>query len=90
MINAETGQVAIRQFSMSGNATYRALERNRDEFEPLVRSPSGSPTAEIYTHVVPASQRAAIEKLEKAIWPQLDPNGPKLEGVVVRGTSLIQ
>ena len=49
-----------------------------------------STTAEIYTHVVPASQRAAIEKLEKAIWPQLDPNGPKLERVAVRGTSLIQ
>jgi len=49
-----------------------------------------SMTAEIYTHLVPASQRAAIEKLEKAIWPQLDPNGPKLGRVVVRGTSLIQ
>lgn len=49
-----------------------------------------STTVEIYTHLVPASQRAAIENLEKAIWPQLDPNGPKLGRVVLRGTSLIQ
>jgi len=33
-----------------------------------------STTAEIYTHVVPPSQRAAIEKLERAIWPQMDPS----------------
>jgi len=43
-----------------------------------------STTAEIYAHVVPASQRAAIENFERAIWPQLDPNGPKLGRVVVR------
>lgn len=36
-----------------------------------------STTAEIYTHAVPASQRAAVEKLERAVWPKLDPNGPK-------------
>jgi len=34
-----------------------------------------STTAEIYTHAVPASQRAAVEKLERAIWEtKLDPN----------------
>ena len=49
-----------------------------------------STTAEIYTHVVPASQRAAVEKLENAIWTQVDPNGPKLEKVVAEGSSLIQ
>ncbi|HKV28933.1 MAG TPA: site-specific integrase [Candidatus Acidoferrales bacterium] len=49
-----------------------------------------STTAEIYTHVVPASQRAAVEKLENAIWTQVDPNGPKLEEIVVEGSSLIQ
>jgi integrase len=39
-----------------------------------------STTAEIYTHAVPASQRAAVEKLERAVWTiKLDPNGPKLE-----------
>jgi CheY-like chemotaxis protein len=50
-----------------------------------------STTAEIYTHVVPASQRAAVEKLEKAVWAtQLDPNGPKLEGQQSLGSRLIQ
>lgn len=49
-----------------------------------------STTAEIYTHVVPASQRTAIEKLEKVIWPQLDPNGPKLEEQRRLGSKLTQ
>jgi integrase len=49
-----------------------------------------STTAEIYTHVVPATQRAAVVKLEKAIWPQLDPNGPKLEEQQKLGSKLIQ
>ncbi len=49
-----------------------------------------STTAEIYTHVVPASQRAAVEKLERAIWPQLDPNGPKSAVQQKLGSSLIQ
>jgi hypothetical protein len=49
-----------------------------------------STTAEIYTHVVPASQRAAVEKLEKSIWPQLDPNGPKLEEPQKLGRTLIR
>ncbi len=49
-----------------------------------------STTAEIYTHIVPASQRAAVEKLERAIWPQLDPNGPKLAVQQKLGSELIQ
>jgi len=49
-----------------------------------------STTAEIYTHVVPASQRAAVEKLERAIRPNLDPNGPKLAVEQKLGSSLIQ
>jgi integrase len=47
-----------------------------------------STTAEIYTQVVPASQRAAIKKLGRAIGPRLDPNGSKLGRV--QGNSLIQ
>jgi len=50
-----------------------------------------STTAEIYTHVVPASQRAAVNKLEKTIWKtKLDPIGPKLERQQKLGSSLIQ
>jgi len=50
-----------------------------------------STTAEIYTHAVPASQRAAVEKLERIIWAtKLDPNGPKSEGHETLGSSLIQ
>jgi len=48
-----------------------------------------STTAEIYTHVVPASQRAAVERLEEAIWPKLDPNGPKLDEEQKLRSSLI-
>jgi integrase len=49
-----------------------------------------STTAEIYTHAVPASQRAAVVKLEQAIWTQVDLNGPKFERAVVEESSLIQ
>jgi integrase len=50
-----------------------------------------STTAEIYTHAVPASQRAAVEKLERTIWAmKLDPNGPKSEGQEPVGSELIQ
>ena len=50
-----------------------------------------STTAEIYTHVVPTSQRAAVEKLERAVWTtKLDPNGPKSEGQQSLGSTLIQ
>jgi integrase len=50
-----------------------------------------STTAEIYTHAVPASQRAAVEKLERAIWTtKLDPNGPKSVGQQSFGSTLIQ
>jgi integrase len=50
-----------------------------------------STTAEIYTHAVPASQRAAVEKLERAIWTtKLDPNGPKSVGQQSLGSTLIQ
>jgi integrase len=50
-----------------------------------------STTAEIYTHAVPASQRAAVEKLERTIWTtKLDRNGPKSEGQQSLGSTLIQ
>lgn len=49
-----------------------------------------STTAEIYTHAVPASQRAAVEKLERTIWTtKLDPNGPKSEVQQSFGSALI-
>ena len=49
-----------------------------------------STTAEIYAQAVPASQRAAVERLEKAVGFLVDPNGPKIERVVHLGSSLIQ
>jgi integrase len=50
-----------------------------------------STTAEIYAHAVPASQRAAVEKLERTIWAtKLDPIGPKSEGPESLGSTLIQ
>lgn len=50
-----------------------------------------STTAEIYAHAVPPSQRAAVEKLEKAIWgTHLDPIGPKLRVQEKLGSTLIQ
>jgi len=36
-----------------------------------------STTAEIYAQAVPASQRAAVERLEKAVGLLVDPSGPK-------------
>jgi integrase len=49
-----------------------------------------STTAEIYTHAVPASQRAAVAKLENSIWTQVDPNSTARRRVVVQGATLIQ
>ena len=49
-----------------------------------------STTAEIYAQAVPASQRAAVERLEKAVGFLVDPNGPKIERVIHPGSSLIQ
>ena len=49
-----------------------------------------STTAEIYAQAVPASQRAAVERLEKAVGLLVDPSGPKIERVVQPGSSLIQ
>jgi integrase len=49
-----------------------------------------STTAELYAQAVPASQRAAVERLEKAVGFLVDPNGPKIEKVIQLGSSLIQ
>jgi len=49
-----------------------------------------STTADIYAHVVPASQRAAVERLEQAVGFLVDPSGPKTEGIVAPGSLLIQ
>ena len=49
-----------------------------------------STTADIYAQVVPASQRAAVERLEQAVGFLVDSSGPKTEGIVVSGSSLIQ
>jgi integrase len=49
-----------------------------------------STTAEIYAQAVPASQRAAIERLEKTLGLLMDPSGPKIEGVIQPGSLLIQ
>jgi integrase len=49
-----------------------------------------STTAEIYAQVVPASQRAAVERLEQAVGFLVDPSGPKTEDIVVPGSLSIQ
>jgi integrase len=49
-----------------------------------------STTAELYAQAVPASQRAAVERLEQAVGFLVDPSGPKLEKVIHYGSSLIQ
>ncbi len=49
-----------------------------------------STTAEIYVQAVPASQRAAIERLERTVGLLVDPSGPKIEGTVQPGSLLIQ
>ena len=37
-----------------------------------------STTLNIYTHVVDASHRQAVEAVEARLFTELDPNGPKL------------
>jgi integrase len=49
-----------------------------------------STTAEIYVQAVPASQRAAIERLERTVGLLVDPSGPKIEKAVRLGSLLIQ
>lgn len=49
-----------------------------------------STTAELYAQAVPASQRAAIERLEKTVGLLVDPSGPKSGRVIQPGSLLIQ
>jgi len=49
-----------------------------------------STTADIYAKVVPASQRAAVERLERFVERSVDPNGPKSGGLVETAKNLIQ
>ncbi len=49
-----------------------------------------STTAELYAQAVPASQRAAVERLEKTVGLLVDPNGPKTGRVIHQGSCLIQ
>ena len=45
-----------------------------------------STTLNIYTHVVDASHRRAVEDLEQRLFGDLDPNGPKLPGSLETAT----
>lgn len=49
-----------------------------------------STTADIYAQVVPASQRAAVERLEQLVEGAVDPIGPKTGRLVRSSTNLIQ
>jgi len=49
-----------------------------------------STTAELYAQAVPASQRAAIERLERTVGFLVDPSGPKTKRVIQPGSLLIQ
>ena len=40
-----------------------------------------STTLNIYTHVVDAAHRKAVEAVEERLFIELDPNGPKSENV---------
>jgi integrase len=48
-----------------------------------------STTADVYAQVVPASQRAAVERLEQLVGPLMDPTGPKIRRIVQPGNFLI-
>jgi integrase len=67
----------------------------RDMGEPLKTAQAQlgnanlSTTADIYAQVVPASQRAAVKRLEQAVGFLVDPSGSK-EDILVPGNSLIQ
>ena len=45
-----------------------------------------STTLNIYTHVVDASHRSAVELVEERLLTELDPNGPKIAIVPKTGT----
>jgi integrase len=49
-----------------------------------------STTANVYAQVIPASQRAAIERLETAVGFVVDPSGPTIENLIQPGNALIQ
>jgi integrase len=46
-----------------------------------------STTLNIYTHVVDALHRAAVEAVERRLFGDLDPNGPKLAIVIAASSS---
>jgi hypothetical protein len=49
-----------------------------------------STTAEIYAHVIPSSQRFAVERLERAVGFLTDLSGPKFEAVPEKESFTIQ
>ena len=86
-----SGQAALPSISSHSfrltHAHCSATSVNRSR---LHRPNSGtrlSTTAEIYTHGSPASQRAAVERLERAVWPQLDPSWKDSRCPVVNSSS---
>src|SRR6476646_395089 len=86
---------ACRQSYGTASGTHATLLSDLGESLSTAQTRLGharlSTTAEIYTHAVPASQRAAVEKLERTIWAtKLDPIGPKLEASLKLGSTLIQ
>ena len=72
----------------SGNGVIAALStttRRRARASDIPRS-DGMETLNIYTHVVDASHRSAVELVEERLLTELDPNGPKIAIVPKTGT----
>jgi len=74
MMQAKAGDRRIKEIDLS---MMLAQIADTDEAATRVHA-SISTTLNIYTHVVDASHRAAVEAVEGRLFGDLDPNGPKL------------
>jgi len=72
------GRVTWHQFRHIHSSLLNDLKMPVKIAQEQLGHASISTTLNIYTHVVDASHRRAVEEVEQRLFGELDPNGPKL------------
>jgi len=83
---AGVGRVTWHQFRHIHSSLLNDLKIPVKIAQEQLGHASISTTLNIYTHVVDASHRSAVELVEERLFTELDPNGPKLAIVPKTGT----
>jgi hypothetical protein len=81
------GRVTWHQFRHIHSSLLKDLRVPAKIAQEQLGHASISTTLNIYTHVVDALHRAAVEAVERRLFGDLDPNGPKLAIVIAASSS---